>query len=346
MEQYKKIIIYYFSGTGNSRNVASWFAAEASRLSIDSEVINISLTDRLSITRPTAGALIVFVSPVHGFNYPPAMINFIARFPSAKNNVLLMNTRAGMLIGKFITPGLTGAAFFLASIFLKIKGYKIVGMFPVDMPSNWISVHPGLNKRTVSYLHERNKEKVTVCATRVLSGRDYFKSLREVFQDLIVSPIAILYYLAGRFVFARTYIASRDCNNCDLCIKNCPVKAIIKVDNRPFWTFRCESCMKCMSYCPEKAIETAHGLIALYSLFISSVMVTLFYQYFTTWFFPITNELLKSVLETSIFLGFLGIWYRIVHYMLRFKWFERVVVYTSLTKYKWWGRRYRALKDN
>ena len=131
------------------------------------------------------------------------------------------------------------------------------------MPSNWISIHPGLNDRTVKYLHKKNKERVGVFAQKIIQGKSYFKALLEVY-DLLLAPIALGYFVAGRFFLAKTFYASRDCNNCDLCIKSCPVRAIIKVDNRPFWTFNCESCMKCMSSCPEKAIETGHGFIAAF----------------------------------------------------------------------------------
>jgi ferredoxin len=345
MSPYKKLIIYYFSGTGNSRNVALWVSNIAKADNIDCQIVNIALTDRLSIAPPDQDALIIFISPVHGFNYPPVMLHFIMRFPKGKNSVVLMNTRAGMLLGKFITPGLTGIAFYFSAMILKIKGFMIKSFYPVDLPSNWISVHPGLNDRTVKYLHEKNRERVTLFAKKIISGKSDFKALREV-QDLLIAPVAFLYYFIGRFFFAKTFFASADCNNCDICIKGCPVKAIIKVDKRPFWTFSCESCMKCMSNCPKKAIETAHGFIIEYMLVFYLVLLGVFYNYFDLYFFKIDNQFLKFILENVLFLSTLAVWHRIVHYSMRFRIFERIMVYTSLTKFKFWGRRYKALKDD
>lgn len=341
---FKKFIIYYFSGTGNSRNVALWISAEASKFSIECQIINIAETDRLVITKPPSDALIIFISPVHGFNYPPVVLNFIMRFPSGKNKVLLMNTRAGMLIGKFITPGLTGAAFLYSSLVLKLKGYSITGMVPFDLPSNWISVHPGLNERTIKYIHSKVKERVNKSIDKVIEKGTDFKALREILQDIIVSPVSVLYYFIGRFCFSKSYYASRDCNSCDLCIKQCPVKAIIKVNNRPFWTFRCESCMKCMSYCPKKAIETAHGYF-LGIILLYSVSSGVFFNYFNTHFFNIKDGFTRFIIDNSIFILLLAVTYRIAHYLMRFKLFERLMVYTSLTKYRFWGRRYRAISD-
>ncbi|MFH0735899.1 MAG: EFR1 family ferrodoxin [bacterium] len=345
MEKYNKIIIYYFSGTGNSQNVALWISNIAAEFKIPCEILNISQTERRNLNSPILKSLIIFISPVHGFNYPPIMTNFIFHFPKGSNNIVLMNTRAGMLIGNFITPGLSGITFYLAAIVLKIKGYKLKGMFPVDLPSNWISVHPGLNERTVKYLHKKNKEKVEIFAKTILSGKTVFSCLKEIIQDLLVSPISVLYYFIGRFFLSKTYYASGDCNNCGLCIKNCPVKAIKIVDKRPYWTFNCESCMKCMSNCPHKAIETSHGFTILAVLIFTPLILTPFYKYFTFYFFELNNEFGKFLFETVLFLGFFGIIYKIMHYLLRFKFFERIVVYTSLTKYKFWGRRYKAIKE-
>lgn len=341
----EKISIYYFTGTGNSRNVAVWISEIAAENGVDCRLINIAAIDRINIAKPDPEALIIFISPVHGFNYPPVMLHFIARFPKGRNRVVLMNTRAGMLIGKFVTPGATGIAFYLSSLFLKLKGYGIRAFFPVNLPSNWISVHPGLNSGTVNYIHKNERKRVRKFTHRILGGSSDFRALLE-FYDILLLPIAILYYLVGRFMIAKTYYASSACNNCGLCIKDCPVKAIIRVDNRPFWTFRCESCMRCMGSCPKKAIEVGHGFIIGFVMIFSMVFLGLFYKYFGLCFFKIENETVKSILEPVVFLTLLGLWYRVVHFLNRYRLFERVAVFTSLTKYKFWGRRYKALKPD
>lgn len=341
---YQKLTIFYFSGTGNSKNVAQWLSSAASKNNIECSIYNIASIERNSVVPVPIDSLVVFVSPVHGFNYPPVMLNFIARFPKGKNKVILMDTRAGMLIGNYNLPGLSGAAFLFSSFILKLKGYSIAGIKSVDLPSNWMSLHPGLNKKTILTLHEKNKAKVIDFGEKILSGKKVYISLHEFIFDIIVAPISIGYYIAGRFIFAKTFYASGDCNNCDVCVKNCPVKAIIKIDNRPFWTFKCESCMRCMSNCPKRSIETAHGFIISFFLF-SSALTGLFFYYFNRMFFIIPEGIIRYVIETAIFLLMLGISYRIVHYLMRYRFFERLMVYTSLTKYKFWGNRYKALKD-
>ena len=341
---FQKLTIFYFSGTGNSANVAQWMSSAAARNEIAGAVYNIADIDRNSPVSVPADSLIVFASPVHGFNYPPVMLKFIARFPKGKNKVVLMDTRAGLLIGKYNLPGISGAALIFSSLILLLKGYSVAGMKSVDLPSNWMSLHPGLNDRTIKYLHEKHKSRVIDFGEKILSGKQIYLPFYEFIIDILFAPISIGYYMAGRFLFAKTFYSSGDCNNCDVCVKNCPVKAIIKIGNRPFWTFKCESCMRCMSNCPKKSIETAHGfIISLW--FSSSVLIALFFNWFNSLFFIIPAGFIHFVLETSIFLLFLGVFYRINHYLMRFKFFERLMVYTSLTRYKFWGKRYKALKD-
>jgi hypothetical protein len=102
--------------------------------------------------------------------------------------------------------------------------------------------------------------------------------------------------------------------------------------------------MKCIGNCPKKAIETAHGFIISY-LLCSSLLTGLCLNLFNHLFFTIGNGMIRSLAELLLFLFFLGLFYRIIHYLMRFKFVERLMVYTSLTSYKFWGRRYKALKD-
>jgi len=345
MAAHSAIVQYLFSGTGNSRNVARWFSNTAIERGAECKTIDIAQTNRKKIEAPGSNALIVFISPVHGFNYPPVMLHYILRFPRGKNRVVLMNTRAGMLLGKWVTPGLTGIAFYLSALILTLKGYSVQGMYPVDLPSNWTSLHPGLNDRTIRYLHGKCKERVNKFANTILDGKKDFRCVREIVQDLLVSPIAILYYFIGRYVIAKTNFVSRACNNCGICLQNCPVKAIILVDHRPFWTYRCESCMKCMGNCPKKAIESSHGFFIGFLFLLNSVLLVLFYKYFNHYFFAIENEGLRMVIEAILTLLLMALVYRVVHYLMHFRFFERIIVYTSLTRFRFWGKRYKAPKE-
>ncbi len=174
MSTYSRVLIFYFSGTGNSKQVAKWISEFAVARSIDCILFDISKTDISQLEPLDSNVLIIIISPVHGFNFPKITLDFIAHFPKGKNKLVLMNTRAGMKIGSFITPGLTGVAFILSSLLLKRKGYKIVGQIPFDMPSNWISIHPALNERTVKFIHQKNYDRVKKHSDKVFVAKRIF----------------------------------------------------------------------------------------------------------------------------------------------------------------------------
>lgn len=342
--------IFYFSGTGNAKRVAEWMNQYAMMNACPSEAIDISRMNVRSI-QPVQGEMIGIVSPTHGFNYPPIVINFIFRFPrtSFRNKIFLVNTRAGMKLSKLFLPGLSGIALLLAALVLRIKGYRITGMRSIDLPSNWISLHPGLKEKVVVSMHERYKRISTAFIEKMISGKKNYRALYDLPLDLAISPIAIGYYFIGRFVLAKTFYASSSCENCGLCIKNCPVKAIKLIDNRPFWSYRCESCMRCMNSCPKRAIETAHGMLTSVIILLNAGLITLFYKSLGGMlqydFFEdtIINSSIRLTINSILIFFILIISYRIIHYLRRFKIFEWAIVYTSLTKFRFW-RRYKAPK--
>lgn len=328
-------IIFYFSGTGNARQIAFWFSEFAISKRIDCRLYDIAKTDIRAIGVIDPQALIFLVSPTHGFNYPKITLDFIRHFPKGKNKVVLMNTRGGLKLGSFVTPGLTGVAFYLSSLILTLKGFRIKGLIPFDMPSNWISVHPALRPKAVDFILEKNKSRVGKHAEQLFSGRTDFLASRDIVQDILIAPIALGYYFAGRFALAKSFYASVACDNCGLCIKQCPVKAIKSINNRPFWKFSCESCMKCMNACPKQAIESAHGLFVVTSLLSSSILSTLLYQYLHSVFH---SETIRTIFWNLSFFFLLWFLYRVQHLMLKNKFLAKLISFTSLTHYRFWGR--------
>jgi len=344
--KFKKVIIYYFSGTGNAKNTALWVSDEAKKIAVEVEIFNIAKINNQEIPRPAENSLIGFISPTHGFHFPAIMRKFVKTFPKSNNcSAFVVNTRAGLRFGKVFIPGLSGVLHYWSSIVLIRKNYKIVGLLPVDLPSNWISLHPAIKQIGTELIYKRVEPKVRQFAKEIINGKQNYKALFDIIQDIIISPISILYILFARYFFAKSFVASSDCDMCGLCEKTCPVQAIKQVEGRMFWTYKCESCMKCMNDCPHKAIETAHGFIIviwfLTSLLVGSVISYLLnYQFFENgqW---LQNENIKTLIVLFAIFPFLFIGYRLMHWLMRFKLFERIFILLSLTKYNFWGR-YKA----
>jgi len=153
--------------------------------------------------------------------------------------------------------------------------------------------------------------------------------------DVIVAPVSIAYLFWGRFFMTKTLYASQKCNHCNLCITACPTKAIKIVNERPFWTYKCESCMKCLNICPVSAIEVAHGLVALvfYVWIAGSAMLTgLLPDLLNHWLLEFL------ICDALLFFGSLFLLYRFQHLLLKNRVIAKIISFTSLTRYQFWGR--------
>jgi len=348
--KYDHLIIFYFSGTGNSKKSAEWIAQSGRKRGMKVNLLSIDRFSEVDLPELEGKCLFGFCSPTHGFNMPPIMLKFISKFPKLKGHgAFILNTRAGMKLYKGYLPGVSGIAQFFPALMLLLKGFKIVGMQPIDLPSNWLIIHPGLRKKVVASLFKKHKRIVSEFAERLLNGGRKYQAFWSLPIDIALAPISIGYYFVGRFFLAKTMFATDKCDACMVCVKNCPVGAIKWVDDRPFWTWKCESCMRCANQCPERAIETPQGFAA-FIWFIASVVSSMIFSGWMLrknilgvsdhhWWAETISFTLISVI--MIFFMFTG--YRLVHYMMQYKWFSRLVEYTSLSRFRWW-RRYKPNK--
>ncbi|OQX79136.1 MAG: hypothetical protein B6D61_04105 [Bacteroidetes bacterium 4484_249] len=144
-------------------------------------------------------------------------------------------------------------------------------------------------------------------------------------------------------------MATDACNSCEKCVNHCPVEAIKMINDRPFWSYKCESCMRCVNACPQRAIETTHTfstvLIIISSLIISPLLIKgLKYFGAMDWInHSIIARNLWSIIDAGIFLLFVFISYRVLHFLMKYKIVNRIITYSSLSKYKFW-RRYKPPK--
>lgn len=347
--KYNQLIIYYFSGTGNAKNAAYWIKEVADQKGIQTTLINIDRFDKIDVPDTTGKSLIGFCSPTHGFNLPPITLKFIFKFPKIKNaDVFILNTRGGLKLSKLFVPGLSGLAQILPALLLLFKGFKIVGMQPMDLPSNWIILHPGLRQQVINSIYLRCHKIVDAFANRLLNGGRKYKALVSIPIDVLMIPIALGYYFIGRFFLAKTLVATDACNKCGICIKQCPVHAIKMVREIPFWTYKCESCMRCINNCPQRAIETAHGFSILIFFIASGLIIPLLYSQLKDYYLTgsessTVSGYFLSILEWVVFLLIVFVGYRLLHFFMKFKTFNKIVTYASLSKFKFW-RRYHSPK--
>jgi Pyruvate/2-oxoacid:ferredoxin oxidoreductase delta subunit len=348
MNKWNSLYLYFISGTGNAKACSGWISDEAEKAGLKSVVQQIDRLENIIMPDRDDNPLIGFAFPTHGFNAAPLMIRFIAGFPrGAGREVFLINTRAGMKLSRIFMPGISGVALLLPAFILWLKGYKCIGLRPVDLPSNWIPLHPGLRKKVIESIFVRCEKIVRGFAGRILSGKKAYPGLLTIPIDLIISPIALGYYIGGRFFLSKTFIANNKCNNCGICIRECPTSSIKMVAGRPYWKLTCESCMRCLNFCPNRAIEAAHGMAVLFWIMFTAVNTRIILLIINTlhinpdiWWWKIASWItgvICMILVTTLL-------YRVMHFAMGFTPVRYLIRFTSLTTLPFW-RRYSFLKN-
>jgi Pyruvate/2-oxoacid:ferredoxin oxidoreductase delta subunit len=343
---YQRLIIYYLSGTGNALVAARWFIDHAQLQGIAAEIIPI---DRFQTPPVFSGAeqtLVGYFYPTHGFSLPWYMLKFMLALPRGKGDCFCLNTFGGTKIGKWHLPGLSGLALILPALVLSLKGYRVRGLVSLNLPSNWISLHPGLTPSTVASLVHHCQSKSTAYASSLLSGGTVFRGLISLPFDLAVAPVALGYTFIGRFWLAKMYVATLDCDGCGICERSCPMNALRIKNKRPFWTFHCESCMRCINICPKRAIQVSHIFTGMAAYILYGILFP-FAVVMAVQAIPALAAVTKSAaLRMGIFkewaiLCAMFLIYRLMQALVRSRLFNYVFAGFTLTRLASW-RRYLA----
>lgn len=243
----KEIVIYWFSGTGNTLLIA-----EALGESLESGGFTVKFKAMESSDPSEADP-----GKTHGLAFPvaeqgtyPLVWGFIRNLPSPSArgitdaDIFMIDTMAAY------SGGVKGPI----KKILKQKGFRTIGAKEIVMPSNLM-----LKKKTP----EKNKlkiEKGKISAEQF--GRDLISG-KAVWRDIplysdFMSSISRTNH-SWNFIRKHFPLKVDDslCTRCRLCETNCPTQSwsFDAEQNRMIWTEdACIHCLRCFSYCPVQAI--------------------------------------------------------------------------------------------
>lgn len=131
---------------------------------------------------------------------------------------------------------------------LERKGYTVRYENMVVMPSNFASqASLDMNLELLRVLPKKAER----MAQDLVSGRR--RTVYPHLQDRIFTILGYAEHMGAR-VFGASVRATHRCNQCGLCVRNCPQKNIRMVHGIPKFGFRCIWCLKCIYGCPRKAL--------------------------------------------------------------------------------------------
>jgi len=234
METNEKIIIYYFSATGNSLNAASVIAS----LYEQSKLVKIN---RMNVTEHPDSSIVGFVFPVYMGGVPDIVYRFLGDFPF-QDNVYYFS------IATYYTY--KGSALSVVNKILNNKGVSL----------NYGNYIPTVGNCLKEYEVSAVKRPAILERADTITNKiaNDIKNKTEIQPSKYCGVSEKLHKSMFNIFFKDTYkkmTSDDNCIGCGICSKVCPVNNISIKNKKPQWSVNCQSCHACVHWCPKNAIS-------------------------------------------------------------------------------------------
>ena len=237
-------MIFYFSGTGNTRFVAKEIAAGIGE---DLLFIPDLIREEKYEFALQPGETVGFCFPTHGWQPPRIVREFIKKLKINTSYCWALTT-CGDNMGEAMT---------ILNKDLEVVGLKATTMFSVIMPESYVCL-PFMYTDT----EEKERQKIATAKEQLPHIIECIRERKEGVEELEKGGTPRLYsyvigaYFNARMVNDKKFTVDDDvCIKCGKCAKVCPVDNI--TGTPPVWNHngRCTSCLACYHYCPTHAIN-------------------------------------------------------------------------------------------
>lgn len=231
-----KHVIYYFSGTGNSRYAAEQIAKELHDTTLYNMRCNPEKVNMLGVE--TVG----FVFPIYNWTMPVFVQNFIKRLKVDSNAYIYAVATCGIVVINGFND---------LDRILKEKGRRLSYVAKLPTVAGYVaSYDPMFNndKRKQSEatkLQEIIKDISARRSSKIPKGNIFKEAARKI---LLPSERKLPTQDLG-------FVVNDSCVGCGLCEKLCPAGNVVIQNGKPQFNHHCTQCMSCIVYCPKAAIN-------------------------------------------------------------------------------------------
>ena len=234
-------MIYYFSGTGNSKWIAQQIAARTGDRTMNIPDIS---GDETVHAAPEADARVGLVFPIYAWGAPLLVERFCRALTLKPGTYVFVACTCGDDAGRAIER------------FKRFFPYQSAWSFA--MPNNYILGFdvdpPELEQKKIAAARERLDHVVE----SILAKKTEFDVHAGSGAWLKTALIRPMFNTFARRT--KPFYATSDCNGCKLCERGCPTKAIAMEHGKPVWVRKhCAQCMSCINRCPKVAIQYGTG---------------------------------------------------------------------------------------
>lgn len=234
-------MIFYFSGTGNTRYVAERVSEEIRSEAIDIRQWLPALTS-IPTTLPQRWGI---AFPVYGWGIPPIVERFIDCLPQNqdKHHYVFSILTCGDEVGKTHEQ--------LRQL-LSRKGYTLQLIWSVQMPNTYVcfpffDVDSPQTENLKLAIADQQVQRI---ARAILFGEERVEVEQGSVPTLRSGLLHRVFY--RWFVSPRLFRTENRCTGCNRCVKVCPMKNIVVSSTHvgPRWGNACTFCMACYHICP------------------------------------------------------------------------------------------------
>jgi len=234
-------MIYYFSGTGNSRFAAEKLAEYTKDTALFiPDVMERMQSDITVQENETAGV----VFPVYAWAPPAVVMDFLSHVHADKKAFTFAVCTCGDEAGKAMDD--------LHRVFAFKSAYSLA------MPNNYIPLfdvdEPELEREKINVASQR----LPKIASEISARREQMnvhEGPEAAFKTVVLNPLFSMFGMR-----TSKFSADAACNGCGLCVTNCPFHVIVLENGKPVWKEeKCAQCMSCIMRCPKRAIQYGIG---------------------------------------------------------------------------------------
>ena len=238
-----KILLCYFSGTGNTERVVKRYA-ETFTTEYNDDVTLVKIEDGFNLDI-NAFDLVGIGYPVHAFNAPSIVLDFCKSLPAASKNIraFIVNTSGEPL-------KLNNISSLRTAKLLRQRNLFVTNEYHYCMPYNMIFRHSD----AMAYrMWNTAQLLIPLDVKEMKDGKS--RLLDPVFMGGFIAWIMRCEHWGGR-LNGKQYKVDDKCVHCNKCINICPTHNI-KVENGEFkFGNNCIMCMRCAMSCGRDAIIT------------------------------------------------------------------------------------------
>ena len=233
-------MIFYFSGTGNSKYVAQRIAdALGDTLHSMNDAIKTGNTSPIGTDER-----LVIVTPTYAW-----------RIPRIVRDWLLKTELTGARQAWFVMTcgGEIGNADRYNRQLCQTKGLACMGTAQIIMPENYIAMFSAPQAEEARQIVAKAQPDIDRAIAAIRAGQPFAPPRSNLYDRFMSGPVNPIFY--SWFVKADAFTVSDACISCGQCAARCPTGNITLPNGKPLWGKNCTHCMACICYCPAAAIE-------------------------------------------------------------------------------------------